>query len=445
MLFLISLFGIQKYRRDLKLNNFMLIYQSKLTPPISLIVPAYNEENTILNNIETFLYGFNYPEYEVVVVNDGSSDKTLKLIIEKFDCEVYDSPYKKSIETKNILGMYRSKKDRRLIVVDKENGGKADALNVGINISSFPYFGSIDADTILEKDSYFKVMLPVLNNPDEVVATGGIVGVINGCKFSGNNIQEIRFQGNILEKLQVIEYLRAFLFGRYAWTVINALPLISGAFGLFQKKAVIECGGYSTEVTKKNTVGEDMELVIRLHKYLKKNKRKYKIVFVPDPLSWTQVPSDIKTLKNQRSRWHRGLMETILRNKALLFNPKYGNVGLLSMPYYLIFEMLSPIIELMGYLLIPYFYFRNLISIEIFSLFFIFSVLFGVFISVCAVFLETITFNRYKSNKTVSKIYMYAILENFGYRQITLIFRLIGFFQYIFKYKKWGKMKRNKI
>lgn len=445
ILFLISYDGIRKYKKKANLNNYLKIYQSKLTPPISLLVPAYNEEETIIKNINSFLSHFNYPEYEVIIINDGSKDNTLSKILDNFDCRLENFPYKKILDTKTIKNIYVSNKDSRLKVIDKENGGKADALNAGINISKYPYFGSIDADTILERDSYLKVMVPVIDNPNNVIATGGIVGVINGCKVNENEIEKIGYPQNILAGFQVIEYLRAFLFGRYAWTRLNALPLISGAFGLFKKDSVFKVKGYSSDKTMKSTVGEDMDLIIRLHKYYLENKLNYQIIFVPDPLSWTQVPEDLKTLRNQRARWHRGLMETFSQNKTMIFNHKYGKIGLLALPYYLFFEMLAPIIELLGYILLPYFYLTGQINLHVFTIFFIVAVVLGVFVSMLAVFLELLTFNRYKNIFDLGKLLMYAILENFGYRQLTMIFRLQGIWQYFRKHNHWGDMKRTKL
>ena len=445
ILFIISYFGIKKYREKLKLNNYLMLFQSKLTPPISLIVPAYNESDTIIKNIYSFLSDFNYPNYEIIVVNDGSKDNTLIKVLEEFDCAIDDFPYKKLIKTKKIKEVYKSPKYSKLIVIDKENSGKADALNAGINISKYPYFGSIDADTILEPDSYLKVTIPILNEPTKIIASGGIVGVINGCETTGNKIKKIGYPKNILAKFQVVEYLRAFLFGRYAWTLINALPIISGAFGLFQKEAVNKVGGYSSDSTKVSTVGEDMDLVIRLHRYYRKNKLDYKIVFVPDPLSWTQVPEDLKSLKNQRERWHRGLIETLFQSRDMLFNKNYGTIGLIGLPYYLIFEMLSPLVELLGYILLPYFYFNNLIEFTVFLLFFVVSVLLGVIISSLAVFLEVMTFRRYKKLSNIYQMILIAFLENFGYRQMMLVFRLQGFFKFYKKEKSWGEMKRKKL
>lgn len=445
ILFLVSYDGIRKYKKRSNLNNYLKIYQSKLTPPISLLVPAYNEEDTIIKNINSFLSQFNYPEYEVIVINDGSKDSTLKKVLNTFDCRLENFPYKKIIETKDIKNIYISNKDPRLKIIDKENGGKADALNAGINISKYPYFGSIDADTILEKDSYLKVMVPVIDNPNNVIATGGIVGVINGCKVNENRIEEIKYPKNILAAFQVVEYLRAFLFGRYAWTRLNALPLISGAFGLFKKEAVFQINGYSSDKTTKSTVGEDMDLVIRLHKYYLEKKLNYQIIFVPDPLSWTQVPEDYNTLKNQRSRWHRGLMETFKQNKTMVFNKKYGRIGLLALPYYLFFEMFAPIIEVSGYILLPYFYMTGQIDTRIFIIFFIVAVILGVFVSMLAVFLELLTFNRYKNIKDLAKLLVFSILENFGYRQLTMLFRIRGIWQYIRKNEHWGEMKRSKL
>jgi cellulose synthase/poly-beta-1,6-N-acetylglucosamine synthase-like glycosyltransferase len=442
VIFIFSYVGIKKYRKKIQLNNYMLIYQSRFTPPISLIVPAYNEEGSIIKNTNVFLSNFDYPEYEVIVVNDGSKDGTLLKLINEYECEIGDYPYKRTLMTKSVINIYTSRKYTNLKVIDKINGGKADALNVGINVSKYPYFGSIDADTILERNSYMKVIMPAINDPERVIATGGIIGVLNGSKIEENRVSEVKFPDNILAKFQVIEYLRAFLFGRYAWSIVNTLPIISGAFGLFKKSAVIECVGYSTEKTKFHTVGEDMELVMKLHKYFREKKRDYRIVFVPDPLSWTEVPEDLKTLSNQRGRWHRGLMEVMWSNKKMLFNYKYGLLGMVAMPYYLIFEMAAPLIEIAGYIMLPYFYFKGLIELDIFLLFLIIAVLVGVLNSLLALFLEMITFRHYRRLKDIFEMALFAVLENFGYRHLTLLFRVKGIIKQIMGSKEWGKMKR---
>ena len=442
IIFILSYRGIKKYRRRLYLNNYLLIYQSRFTPPISLIVPAYNEEGSIIKNTKVFLSNFDYPEYEIIVVNDGSKDGTLQKLIDEYDCEIGDYPFKKSLSTKPILNIYTSRKYTNLKVVDKVNGGKADALNAGINISKYPYFGSIDADTILERNSYMKVIMPAINDPVRVVATGGIIGVVNGCKINENRVEEVNFPKNILAKFQVIEYLRAFLFGRYAWSRINALPIISGAFGLFKKSAVLECGGYSTEKTKFHTVGEDMELVMKLHRYFREKKKEYKIEFVPDPLSWTEVPEDIKTLSNQRGRWHRGLIEVMWSDRKMILNHKYGILGMIAMPYYIVFEMAAPIIEIAGYLFMPYFYLKGMITVEVIVLFFAIAVLIGITNSLLALFLEMITFRHYRKLKDIFEMVFYAVIENFGYRHLTLFFRLKGMLKHIAGKKEWGHMKR---
>jgi len=430
VLFLISYFGIKNYKKDLKLNNFMTVYNSKLTSPMSFLISVNNEEKSISKNIKDFLEKFNYPEYELIIINDGSTDNTLVELVNEFECEAYNYPYKKSLATKQINGIYRSNLDNRIIIIDKVFGGKADALNAGINIAKYPYFGSIDSDTVLENASYFKVMFPVLNSSEEVIAMGGIVGVANSVDASRDRQDMTKLRGNILVKFQVIEYLREFLLGRYAWTRINGLPIISGAFGLFQKKAVIECGGYHLGLSKQSTAGEDMELVIRLHKYFTKKKKKYKIVFVPDILSWTKVPENIGKLIQQRVRWQHGLMETLSKNRELLFNYKHKMVGMVSMPFYLLFAFLAPVVEVMAYIIIPYAYFTDKISLESVSMFLFVAIGLGILISICSVFLETLTFNRYKGTSNIIKIYFYAILENFGYKQLGAVFRFFGLIRF---------------
>lgn len=449
ILFFIAYFGILKYKKNLRMNDYMTVYHSKLTPPISLIVPAYNEEATIITNLKAFLNEFDYPEYEVIVVNDGSVDKTLQLILDEFKCHPYDYPVRPLIKTSPIKNIYRSSLDKKLIVVDKINGkGKSDANNAGINVARYPYFGCIDADTILEPSSFLKLMVPIVNSTENIIAAGGIVGAINGCTIVNNRIVDVSFPTNYLAKYQVLEYLRSFLYGRYAWNLINAMPLISGAFGLFKKDAVVKVGGYHSSINtedEKGAIGEDIDLTLRLHRYHLENNIPYNILYVPDPLSWTQVPEDFASLNGQRARWHKGLTQSLIKNKDMFFNKKYKKLGVITLPYYFIFEFLAPIIEFYGYISFPILFFTKKIDIKTFILFLLIVFGFGLLVSVFAVFLEVITFNRYKKGKDLFKLFFCAFTENIGYKQLTLYFRIDGLIQYIFKNDSWGTMKRKAL
>jgi cellulose synthase/poly-beta-1,6-N-acetylglucosamine synthase-like glycosyltransferase len=432
---ILSAFSLYRYIRKIRYSDYQNYTTSTNMIPISILVPAYNEEETIVDNVKSLLY-LNYPEFEVVVINDGSKDNTLEKLIESFELKLIDQPVRTLLKTQKIKGVYRNLDIPNLVVVDKENGGKADALNAGINVSRYPIFASIDADSILETDSLVRVIMPFIEDK-ETVAVGGIVRIANGSKIRRGLIQKVDLPKSRIALFQIIEYLRAFLTGRMGWDALNSLLIVSGAFGAFKKDVAIEVGGYTT-----GTIGEDMEIIVRLHKFMRKQKRKYKIKFIPDPVCWTQAPENLKDLKSQRRRWQIGLMDSLFRHKEMFFNPKYGVIGLYAYPYFFFFEMLGPIIEVVGYILIPLSYIFGILNVRYFVLFFAAAVLYGILLSVGAILLEEYTFNRYPYLSQILKLTLYAILENFGYRQLTSLYRFEGIFKFRRLKHSWGKIKR---
>jgi len=428
----LSLYG---YIRKVRYSDYQNYTTSYNMIPISILVPAYNEEETIVDNVRNLLY-INYPEFEIIVINDGSKDNTLKKLIDAFSLKKIDQPVRYLIKTKDIKGIYKNIDIPNLVVVDKENGGKADALNAGINVSRYPIFVSIDADSILESDSLVRVIMPFIEDK-ETIAVGGIVRIANGSFIKRGLIKKVELPKSSIAMFQIVEYLRAFLTGRMGWDALNSLLIVSGAFGAFKKDVAVEVGGYLS-----GTVGEDMEIIVRLHKHMRKHKRRYKIKFIPDPVCWTQAPESLKDLRSQRRRWQIGLMDSLFRHKDMFFNPRYGIIGLYAYPYFFFFEMLGPIIEIIGYIFIPLSYILGILNLKYFTLFLIASILYGIILSIGAILLEEYTFNKYPSLRQVIKLTLYAIFENFGYRQLTSLYR----FEAIFKYRKlkhsWGKIKR---
>ena len=412
---------------------------SVYVPPVSILVPCYNEEKTVVNNIKSLL-SIEYNQFEVVVINDGSKDGTLDVLRKAFDLKRIDRPYKKTIITQEVRGVYLSSKIPNLTIIDKVNGGKADALNVGINICKYPLFTAIDADSILEKNSLLKVVRPFIDDPDKVVVTGGIVRVLNGSKVDDGYIQEVSLSKKPLAILQTVEYLRAFLFGRMGWSELNSLLIVSGAFGVFKKDIILKIGGYSED-----TIGEDMELIIKVHKYMRQEKKDYRIFFVPDPVCWTQAPEDIKSLKSQRIRWHRGLMDSLFNHKDMFLNPKYGIIGIIGIPYFWIVEMFGPGIEVLGYISVFISYLLGVLNYEFAIIFFIFAVLYGVFISIGSVMLEENNFMKYDKVSDYVRMVFYAVIENFGYRQLNALWRASAFIGYKRKQNKWGEIARQEF
>ncbi len=432
---ILAAFNLSDYVKKIRYSDYKKYITSDNMIPISFLVPAYNEQETIVENIKS-LISLNYPKFEVIVINDGSKDETLNRVIQEFDLKEVHQPVRYRINTNKIRGIYKNLDIPNLIVVDKENGGKADALNAGINISNYPIVTSIDADSILESDSLVRVVMPFIEDK-KTIAVGGIVRIANGSVIKRGRVVDIGLPKSRVAMFQIVEYLRAFLTGRVGWDAVNSLLIVSGAFGAFKKDAVIEVGGYA-----KNTIGEDMELIVKMHDYLLRNKRKYRIKFVPDPVCWTQAPETLKDLRSQRRRWHIGLMDSLLKHKRMFFNPRYKQIGLIAVPYFWLFEMMGPVIEIIGYVMIPLAYIFGLLNLKYFLLFFAASILYGILLSLGAILLEEYTFNKYPTLKQLMKLSLYGVLENFGYRQLTILYRIEGIVKFRKMKHSWGKIKR---
>lgn len=376
-----------------------------LAPPIALLSPAYNEEKSIVDCVRSML-SLNYPSFEVIVINDGSKDNTLRELIRAYDLKKSDRAADSRLDHKPIHGVYTSPFASRLLVIDKENGGKADALNAGINLSRAPIFCSMDADSILDPDALLRAVRPFVEDPSRVIAVGGTVRIANGCTIRNGRIEKVATPDSWLARFQVVEYLRAFLMARLAWSSIGALTIISGAFGLFRRGPVVEAGGY-----KRDTVGEDMELVVRLHRTMRQAKRDYRIAYVPEPVCWTEVPETLQVLSRQRTRWQRGSLETFFTHKGMLMNPKYGQVGTFGFLNILLTDVLGPVVELFGFLLIPMLWISGLLSFEYLLAFLAVTVTFGVSISVCALVLEEVQLKRYPTAKDLAKLAVSGVLK----------------------------------
>jgi len=436
LLFFISLREVLTFLRRTFFSDYQQILRSDMTLPISMICPAHNEEKTIVDTVRS-LQMLNYPEFEIIVVNDGSKDETLSRLLMAYDLRRVDRVYKRSLPTKSVRGLYASPMVPNLVVVDKENGGKADALNCGINLSRYPLFSSMDADSVIEDDALLKAVKPFMEWPEETVAVGGIVRCVNGCTVHEGRVTHIALPRKLLPIFQVVEYLRAFLSGRLGWSALKGLLLISGAFGVYRKSAVIDVGGYDS-----STDTEDLELVMALHAVYRERKKPYRIVFVPDPVCWTEVPGNWRMLRRQRNRWHRGMLQSLSRYRRMMFNPRYGIMGMLVLPYFLIFETMGPFIETLGYISVPLAWALGLLNTKFFLLFFLLAVAFGVFLSVAAILLEEISYRRYPSWGDLWKLLFCGVFENFGFRQTLAVFKIQAFWEYLRGLRRWGKLER---
>jgi cellulose synthase/poly-beta-1,6-N-acetylglucosamine synthase-like glycosyltransferase len=414
-------------------------FASPLTPGISILLPAYNEEAGIVESVRSLL-ALRYPRHEIVVVSDGSTDATLQRLEEAFDLIPVRKVLRGVIATKPVRRAWVSRSSPNLTVIDKQNGGKADALNCGVNAAVYPYVCAIDADALIERDALLQVAAPVFDDPDLVAATGGIVRIANGCTIDHGRVTSVRLPRSRVATLQVVEYFRAFLVGRVGWSRLNALLIISGAFGLFRRSLVEAVGGWWTE-----TVGEDVELVVRIHRYLREREERYRIEFVPDPVCWTEAPEDLRTLSRQRRRWHRGLAQTLWRHKRLVANPRYGAFGVLAVPYFTVFELLGPVIEVAGPIATIYWWANGDLSTLFLVIFLAVAFLLGILLSVAALALEEFSFRRHPQTREVFRLVGYSILENLGYRQLNDLWRAMAFVDLARRTKSWGAQKRRGI
>ena len=448
ILFLISFKKLEKVRGLHQIEPYKKMKDSSFTVPLSILVPAYNEEIGVVNTILSLVTGsgrLDYPQFEVIVINDGSKDNTMQKVIDRFQMEfIKNKVFQKrnGIETKPIKNLYQSKVYPFLFLIDKENGGKADALNAGINLSRYPYFASIDGDTILDPDSFLKIMKPIVENTDdEILATGGNVLIANGSKVAHGQVKEMGLSRNPLVVMQNIEYMRAFLVGRVGLSEKNLLLIISGAFGVFKTSRVIQVGGYLS-----NTIGEDMELVVRLHRKNIENKWGAKIEYVADPVCYTEAPDSLKYLRTQRIRWHRGLFESLWAHRKMIMNKKYGSIGFVAMPYFLLVEFLGPIIEFLGYITLLLNLILGNLYVNYSVMLFLMMIVYGSFFSMGAVLLEEWRLSKYNKISELSRLFFYALTEVFWYRPILTYWRIVVTISILFGRKQgWGEMKRKGV
>lgn len=419
-------FKRKKHMRQTVLNNRANYI------PISILVPAYNEEITIADSINSLL-NLDYPLYEIVIVNDGSKDNTLEKVIESFNLKKASKPYRRLVESNEALSIYEGNGKVKIILVDKENGGKSDALNMGINISSFPTFLCVDADSMLQVDALKRIVEPFLDD-DTTVAVGGNIKISNDVVIEDGQVTAVDSPKKFLVIFQMIEYLRVFLNSRISLNGINGNLIISGAFGLYNKQAIVNIGGYTNGL-----MGEDMEVTMKIHSYYRKNNLQYNTAYVPDAICWTQVPEDMATLRKQRRRWHVGLGQSLKMHKYMFLNFKYGLVGMVSFPYFLLFEYLTPTLEVLGIITITLSYLLGIIHLEFLIFYLLIYMGYNIIVSMISIIIERYMFSPTTNNRITFKLILFSILESFGYRQIISLFRIGNLFK---RNYQWGDMTR---
>lgn len=407
--------------------------------PVSILVPAYNEEVTVVDTVKSLL-NLDYPLYEIVVVDDGSKDDTAKRLIEHFNMYHVPRPIHKKIKCQPEEAIYETLDTCiPITLVRKKNGGKADALNMGINVSQYPYFICMDADSVLQYDSLKKIIKPILED-DQVVAVGGIVRVANGVTFEKGQVKKFSLPKKLLAAMQVIEYGRSFLAARILFDQFNGNLIISGAFGLFQKRAVIAVGGYDHK-----TMGEDMELVVKLHVFHRINHKPYKIKYAPDTICWTQVPEKIRDLRTQRKRWHVGLFQSMWRHRRVFGSTRYGALTFVSFVYFLLYELLAPYIEVMGMVMMCTAVVLDIVNIKFMIGFLGIYIVFNSMMSLTAFWAQTYTCDMVLSFRDLIKSIVVCLFESVFFRFILLQVKLTAFISYKKKRRDWGEIKREKI
>jgi len=436
LLLILSFFEILN-RNAVRMPEYDIkLLSAESTPPISVLVPAYNEEKGVVDSVRALLQ-LVYPKLQIIVINDGSTDNTLNKLMGKFDLVPFNLVVRNEIPCKSVRAIYQSKADPRLLVVDKENGGKSDALNVGLNVARSPLVCCIDSDTIIDRHAFLRIVEPFIFSKKPVIATGGSIRLANGCTFKDGIIEKTGIPKSWLARFQIVEYIRSFLFGRVGYNRLGGNLIISGAFGLFLREALMDIGGFTVD-----TVGEDMEIIVRLHRYMREHKRPYNIVYIPDPICYTEAPEKISVLGQQRDRWQRGLADSMWRHKMLFFNPFYGAIGMVVYPIFFLFELFGPIIELFGYCWVIYVAITGQIEFRFLILFVIVAIFSGFLLSSLSLILNELSVGSFKTSGFRTFFLIVAFLENFGYRQLTLFFRLRGMIKYLFGVKTWGRMQR---
>lgn len=441
LLAVFSLLAIRRYLRRDRSIDFGTILESPLAPGISVVAPAFNEGLTIISNVRSLLT-LNYPLFEVVIINDGSTDNTLIQMIEEFQLKKVDFAYDEKIRTMPVRGLYKSENPayNRLLVIDKVNGkAKADAVNAGINASSFPYFLCTDVDCILHKDTLLKLIKPIMDEGNtRVIATGATLRMVNSCEVDEGVVTRVRPPRNLLARFQEMEYIRAFVLGKMGWSFINAVPNVSGGLGMFDKEIAVKAGGYDAK-----SFGEDMELVTRMCRFMLDNKQPYAIRSIPETLCWTEGPTTLKVFMRQRTRWSRGLAQLMFAHRRMFFNPSYGKMGWLVYPYNFFFELLAPIIEITGMAYYIMLIIMGQINWPFAVILLILCYSYSIMIATLAVLWDQLTSRYYKTWKEVLYVCSVSTLEMILYHPLVVLFAIRGYYFFLTNRKhSWGNMQR---
>lgn len=434
VLMLLALRGVWVHMRRLAYQGLDQVRESAVTPPVTIVMPALNEQSVVVEAVRSALKT-DYPGLRVFLVDDGSTDETLPRLVEAFQLARVDLIYRPGITTRAVRDFYINPEIPNLLVISKENGGKSDALNAGINMCRTPYFCTLDADCWLERDALLRLMQPIINSPVNTVASGGMVRIANGCKVKDGQIVTVGLPRTSIARFQVVEYLRTFLLGRTGWDALRGTLVVSGAFTVFHRESVIEAGGFSTD-----TVTEDIDLIAQLRRWAVRKNRKIRMVFTSDPVCWTECPTTVANLGRQRRRWQQGLCQTLWKNSEIFLNWRFGVVGLVTFPFQLYVEAAGAGVELLGYFVIPIAFLCGMAPLSIFLVFISLAWVYAGFLSVGAVLLEELTYRRYPRYRDLMILLLYAFIENLGYRQVILYYRCQGVLRFLSGAREWERV-----
>lgn len=465
----LSFFSIRRELQAEQVRPAARTLDERFLPLVTLLVPAYNEEVTIAESVRSLLR-LTYPAYEIVICNDGSKDRTVQVLLKEFQFVRAEFEYDDHLGTAPIRAFYESRAPlppglRRLVLIDKENGGKADALNAAINVSRGEFVTSMDADSLLVPDALLLAARPIQAAPKEVVAVGVQVGLTNGSRIEGGRIVEARIPAAWIARFQIVEYMRSFAQGRTALTALNSVLILSGVFALMRRDLVIAIGGFLTKYMRSrvgieycgagsHTVCEDMEIVVRLHRYLLDKGLPGRIVALPFPTAWTEAPENYRDIGKQRSRWYRGLLEVLNYHRAMMFRRRFGRIGLFALPYQLVFEAMAPVLECLGYMLLVVSSLLGFLSLTAFLAFLAFATAVNLCLSTLAVLLciraerlhggsaEGLALFPYRRARDVLLLIAMGFVSSFGYRQYLAIWQLRGLWDFLKGKKGWDKFAR---
>lgn len=437
---LVSVFDLRFYFKKNSYVNYVSVLSSPFSPSISILVPMHNEEKNAISSIRSLIAN-HYVNYDIIIINDGSTDSTLELLIDSLGLKKVDFVYQQKIKTENIIAIYKSTIESysKITVIDKVQGGKSDALNSGLNLSESDYILSIDGDCVLAEDALQRMIKPFLDQSDEIViASGGVIRIANGCKIKDGRLIEKKLPKNWVVRFQILEYLRSFLLARVGWSRHNGLMHITGAFGIYDREKAILVNGYN-----RDTLGEDMDIVVKMQRYMYETNQKFKTSYIPDPLCWTETPHNFRGLKSQRKRWARGTIQTLRNHRSIFMNRKYGKLGMLGYPIWLIYERFGPLIEIIGIL---YFICASILGHVnwIYTIsFLIATYLFAVMYSLFAIFTEEVTYHQYENKGDLTKLILTVLIEPFTYHIFLLYPAFLANIEEVFNFKKnWGKIER---